>query len=147
MKKHDHNPIKSWVETRTQLSQSLEFAGEKGQRSISQSLVWIDELEDAGYANKLFLAQNHLALLLSREPYKVGVPVLIAEFNRFEPLVDVYFTKTASDTAKIDSWAAKWVRNNLSQSLPSSALNSTFSQQLYPLERLVARASRGTTTR
>ena len=93
MKKQDHNHIKSWVETRTQLRQSLEFAGEKRQRSITQSLAWIGGLENAGYANKLFLAQNHLALLLSREPYEVGIPVLIAEFNHLEPLVDIYFYK------------------------------------------------------
>ena len=93
MNEHDHNPVRSWAEARTQLSRSLEFVGEKGQRSIIQSLAWIDELEDAGYADKLFLAQDHLALLLSGERYEVGVPVLVAEFDRFEPLVDIYFYK------------------------------------------------------
>ena len=88
MKKQDDEQSESWVETREQLQQTLKFAGEVSQRSISRSMAWLEELEEAGYSNRLFLAQNHLALLFSGEPYEVGVPVLVAELDRFEPLVD-----------------------------------------------------------
>lgn len=70
--------------------QNMKVVGESVQARITRILAWLDELENAGYATKLFVVETHLALLFSPLPYKVGVPVLVAEFDRDEPLVDFY---------------------------------------------------------